>query len=313
MAEKKLISASSQAQYAELFTQSHNVYYSTVHCALALSKRFKELRPNLESFNVRQLLKYLIELHTIEAINNNNIVELFIESSFPNEVTGERIKIELILEFTLKYFVKHVKNDKIKIAGKLKDIDNECFCLLFEFECTENETVTNEKLKEVFIDEQVDLNKYETPLENKQLKELLKWLKGSSKLTQNENRLCLRIEVSVKIYDQSQRLIEIPTIKIFPRKQVTMYTTMWSKEINESEAKSSESIVKVLNSPQMNDTKARELVQEKLKLLKQSEDDKKVRTQNDLKILRSVTMSKELQKGESSEDSKYQKMPSDLL
>lgn len=298
MAEEKLMADPERKQYAELFVESCNVYHSTSHSVIALSKRFKELRPEPKSFNITQLLKFIIELHVINALANNNSVELFIESSFPKEVTGEKAKFELVLDFIANHFTEHMKDNQLKIAAKLKSFGPQGFCLLFEFECRASGDLAQEKLAEVFITEDVDPNRYETPLKNLQVKELLSWLKARVRVSQEDERVCLQTEVLFGTQDQSLELVKIPTIRMLPKEQVNNYVTRWSNDISENadELKSPEAPSRILYSPQVDDAKAKELVQEKLKQLRQSEDEKKLKINQEFKLLKESSLLREDQK-----------------
>ena len=229
-AETTLKTSLNKKEDGKLFISAYRAYYENEHELIELAKHSKEVSSLIESFNIAQLLRFTMELYTYQAIENNITLELYIEPCFPKEVSGERIKFELMIDYILKHFIEHNSNNTIRLSAHLNEIFDDIFILTFVFKCNENDSIKEENLKYIFK------NRTEYCMENTSLGalhfvEFINILKGGLKVSKDENKLSLKVEFPFNVNDSSKPIAKIPLIEIFPKVNIDKCTIKWLKEI----------------------------------------------------------------------------------
>ena len=110
----------------------------------------------------------------------------------------------------------------------------EGFMLGFNFECDENEILTQENIRRVFMKAErlIGNLKGQFAFEISHFVELLDFIKGKFNVVQNNKQLQIKIEILFSTKDPSKLITRIPIIEIFPRINVNNNTVRWVKEIS---------------------------------------------------------------------------------
>ena len=260
--------------------KADEIYQDNEHLLLALSKHSKQPQPDITAFDIQQLLNYILEIYAIRSTDKDTILELSIESCFPKEVTGEKTKLELILNFAIGYFIKNAGKDSVKVFAKLRQLLDEGFIIAFEIECNQTEEFNEQILESTFITEKnavsLELVHHRhdgRSLEAQHFKELLRWLKGVADIGVRNGRIYLAIELPIAPNDTSKPITLIPTLSIMSKVKLNQYSTRWTKDLRKLSAPSGELLPEtndlVATKAAANAGKTRELVQAKLKLMKE--------------------------------------------
>ncbi len=259
LAEQRLIHTKKRQKVAGSLFRVRQIYYKNMQTIVSLVQHLKRgYKPQTESFDMWQLLRYLMDLYSVRALEKEAVLELFLESCLPKKVTGQRVFFELLVTTMLSYMADHIApRDTLKLSARLRNAVDGGFNLSFEFECNATEEITELTLSDMFVPKETyeagALKEEETKgfskefiqygIEISQFKDLVTQMKGTAETgTHESGRVFYHMEVQVENHDQARPTVSVPELKVVRKVRVNEYTTRWMPQL--------EAVLEEVKSPQ---------------------------------------------------------------
>eukprot|EP01022_Parablepharisma_sp_SALTPOND_P020418 TRINITY_DN3722_c1_g1_i1.p1 TRINITY_DN3722_c1_g1~~TRINITY_DN3722_c1_g1_i1.p1 ORF type:complete len:597 (+),score=72.17 TRINITY_DN3722_c1_g1_i1:1474-3264(+) len=187
-----------------------------------------------ESYNIKDTLGYLLELLSFKAHPHKILLVLGREACFPKEVTGDKVKFEMLMIEMLVYLIEHANEGEIKVLANMKCPDAMGFVLSFEILAKKNEHINRNELEKTFVAKEPPQKLYRTHgLHISNCRTLLQLLKGTIEIIDHDpSTVKLSIELPFANRDPSKEVASVPKLGIYETEKINEYTIRWlSKRI----------------------------------------------------------------------------------
>ena len=227
---------------------ARNIYFLNEHSVLYAMQCLNDTKLETECYNIIDSLYYIMELLAVKSQSRKVSLVLGSEACFPKEVSGDRIKFEMLITGLLDYLIEHSSESEIKLSAKLKNPDAMGFLLSFEIIASKNEEINAKSLEKIYACKD---KKYTLDLSN--CKAIINKLKGNAEFIDNDesNSLKVYIELPFANRDSSKELMPIPRLNIYETEKMNEYTVRWlPKPVVVHEIKQPD-LVKLISSPSL--------------------------------------------------------------
>ena len=230
-------------------------YYLNEHSVFYAMQCLNDIKMENEGYNIADNLGYLLELLSYKAHPHKVLLVLGREACFPKEVSGDKIKFEMLMMEILVYIIDHCTSEgEIKVFANMKCPDPMGFVLSFVISAAKNDDINPGTFDRIFTAKDGDKVFHQYGLHMSNCRTLLHLLKGNIEVGENEKgglRLC--IEIPFANCDSSKEVPVVHKLGIYETERINEYTVRWlSKRIIVPEPVESSKIIDtsaILRSP----------------------------------------------------------------
>ena len=242
--EKAISVSKDKKKCLQTLNDVKSLQYMNDYAIFFLTQIIDSNKTESTTFSIIDKIEYIIDLYSIKAAEKGIPIVLMREPCFPNEVRGNKNVFELLLATILEYLIQNIFIGKIKLYVKVSSPFEGQLLLGFDFECTSNDILFVENLKNVLMaSKTIDMSPV-FPINTwqnsnsitKQPALLIKYLEGSFEISDTDDSI-IKLEIELPFSTEISMGVQTPenNINIFRVERSREFTKIWTTSIGPSD------------------------------------------------------------------------------